>query len=512
MLSLLNSLLAATAFVGNFEVTLLHTNDLHSHAEPVMIRGKSYGGYARQATLINQARKLDKNLLLLNGGDTFQGTLYFNVYEGLSDLAFMNQVGYQAAAVGNHEFDRGPKTFSEFVKRANFPLLAANLDVSNDPDLKDRIKAWTILNVGKEKVGVIGAVTPDLPTISDIGQHVKMKELFASISQAVSELKVAKISKIFLVSHCGYELEREIVAKIPEIDVVVGGHSHSFLANPSFPKLDGWPTPLGPYPTIVNHVGGSRSLVLQGWEWGKILGNIKIQFDSRGQVSGWRDALPIVVDDKIPDDPTVANLIAAFQKPIIATMLQKIGKTEVNLDRNGLMRELLPDAMQEAAKAFGAVASFMNTGGVRSGIDAGDITLGKLNEVQPFRNTLMILELSGQELKDALETPALGTEISGGMLLPSSGTSYFIDMSRPSGQRVANIVVGGSPIQLGKTYRLALNNFTAGGGDAHTVLKIAKGYRYDTGLLDIDILVDYVKANSPITRVAENRVRLQANR
>jgi 5'-nucleotidase len=394
------------------------------------------------------------------------------------------------------------------VKRASFPVLAANLDVSADPDLKDRIKAWTILNVGKEKIGVIGAVTPDLPTISNIGEHVKMKELFASLNQAVSDLKEAKISKIFLVSHCGYDLEKEIAAKIPDIDVVVGGHSHSFLSNSSVPTLEGWPTPLGPYPTVVKHSGGAESLVLQGWEWGKVVGSIHIQFDTKGHVSGWREATPIVVDEKIPDNPTIANLIAAFQKPILATMLQKIGKTEVNLDRGGLMRELLPDAMQESAKAFGALTSFMNSGGVRSGIDAGDITLGKLNEVQPFRNTLVILELSGLELKNALETPAVGNEVSGGLLLPSAGTSYSIDMLKPSGNRVGDIVVAGQPIDPGKTYRLAFNNFTAGGGDAHNVLKAAKGYRYDTGLNDIDILVDFIRAKTPIKRVSENRIKV----
>src|SRR5690242_12879738 len=104
-------------------VTFLHSNDMHAHVEGASIQKKLYGGYARQATLIKRLRASEPNVVLLNAGDTFQGTLYFNVYEGLADLAYMNAVGYDAMTLGNHEFDRGPVTLSNFVKRASFPVL-----------------------------------------------------------------------------------------------------------------------------------------------------------------------------------------------------------------------------------------------------------------------------------------------------------------------------------------------------------------------------------------------------
>ena len=163
--------------LANFTVTFLHTNDLHSHVEPVKIKGVELGGYARQATLIKKFRNESPNPILLNGGDTFQGTLFFNVYLGLADVAFMNQVGYQAMAAGNHEFDRGPKVLADFARLAAFPILAANLDVSSDPDLKGLIKPSAIITVGTERIGVVGAVTPDLMDISSPGDNVKLKDL-----------------------------------------------------------------------------------------------------------------------------------------------------------------------------------------------------------------------------------------------------------------------------------------------------------------------------------------------
>lgn len=502
------ALLASCAGARDFALTILHTNDLHSHAEPVRIRDKSYGGYARLATLIKQYRKSEPNSILLNAGDQFQGTLYFNVYEGLSDLAFCNAVGFDAMGVGNHEFDKGPEVFADFIRRAKFPVLAANVDVSTDPHLKGLIKPYSIHVIGRQKIGVIGAVTPDLPTISDIGAYLKMKELIESVSASARELTAQKIDKILVVSHCGYAIEKEMAARIAEVDVVVGGHSHSYLANPEFVAPPGYPQPWGPYPTIVKNSKGGMALVLQAWEWGKVFGKLTVNFNGKGEVSGWKDAKPIVVDESIPEDPEVANLIAAFQKPIASVMKQKIGVAEVALERGGILREFIADAMLAATSKSGSVAAFINVGGVRASIESGDVTLGKANEVQPFRNQLVLVELTGAELKAVLETPFLGEEPSGGVLIPSAGTSYSVDLSKPAQSRVLNIIVAGEPWDAAKKYRCTFLNFTANGGDAHFALKAATGYRYDTGILDIDAFVEFIKAQSPIRRSAENRMKL----
>jgi 5'-nucleotidase/UDP-sugar diphosphatase len=508
LLGLLALLSSAALAQQPITITILHTNDLHAHAEPVTLARKPYGGYARQATLIKKFRASDPNPLLLNGGDTFQGTLYFNVYEGLAEAAFMNMVGYQAMAVGNHEFDRGPATLGAFAKVAKFPLLAANLDVSAEPTLVGKVKATAVLEVGGQKVGIVGAITPDLPSISSPGPNVRMLDLRTSVQKAVDELVAQGLNKIVMVSHVGLSGERELAKNIKGLDFIVGGHSHSLLGS-NLPAS--FPHPAGEYPIAVDNASGSKCLIVSSWEWGKVFGRIKVEFDAQGRIVKWHDAAPIVVDETIPEDQDVASLIAALQKPLANLQSEEIGSTDTGLGHpsdggrgyDSTIANVITDAMLVAAKAFGAVAALTNQGGIRASIEPGKITYGTAIGVLPFSNTLMILELSGSELKAALEH---GADRTGGLLHPSGGMSYRLDMSRPVGQRVSEIMIGSSPIEPSKTYKIAFNNFTASGGDGHEVLKNAKGTRLDTGLVDIDYFVAFIKANSPLNRKLENRI------
>jgi 5'-nucleotidase / UDP-sugar diphosphatase len=131
---------APSIFAADFTATILHVNDTHDRIEPTIIQGKPYGGMPRLATLIAQHRKADPNTIVLHAGDAFQGTFYFNVYEGLADVAFLNALHLDAMAVGNHEFDKGPATLGTFARHAQFPLLSSNLDVAAEPALKDCIR------------------------------------------------------------------------------------------------------------------------------------------------------------------------------------------------------------------------------------------------------------------------------------------------------------------------------------------------------------------------------------
>jgi 5'-nucleotidase len=194
--------LAASAWSQSV-VTFLHTNDLHAHADPTKVKGVALGGYTRQASLILRLKEGESNPVLLNAGDTFQGTLFFNVYEGLADLQFMNLVGYQAMAVGNHEFDRGPVTLGTFARNARFPILAANLDVSAEPALAGLVHPSAVVMAGTEKLGVVGAVTPDVTNISSPGPKVKTKDLVSSVQAEVDKFHTQGIKKVVLLSHCG---------------------------------------------------------------------------------------------------------------------------------------------------------------------------------------------------------------------------------------------------------------------------------------------------------------------
>jgi len=491
-------------------VTILHTNDMHAHVEPFTQRGKELGGYARQATLINRFRATDPNPLLLCAGDTFQGTLFFNVYEGLADLTYMNYIGYQAMAVGNHEFDHGPAALARFASLAHFPLLAANLDLSAAKDLAPLVKPYAVLDVGGERIGVVGALPPDLLSISLPGPTIELNDLVTSVQSAIDAVTRQGIDKVILLSHIGYQLDLGLAGKLEGVDVIVGGHSHTLLG-----AVPGLPQPAGEYPTVRKDLDGNTVLVVQAWEWGKVLGRIKVSFDDVGHVTHWEDAHPVPVDSSIPEDPTVRTMVAAFARPIASVRDQIVGHSEKGIATTRVtprhaenpMANVITDAMLAATEKAGSVAAFVNAGGVRAGIEPGPITYGEAVTVQPFNNTLIQLDLDGAELKSILEETLGGLpENAAGLLYPSRGTSYVIGVRRPAGDRIVDLRVGGAPLQAARTYRVTVPSFVAAGGDNHPLAKGARGYRYDTGILDIDAFVDFLKAHDPIDGHLEGRV------
>ena len=493
-------------------ITILHTNDMHAHVEPFTQRGREMGGYARQATLIARYRATDPNPLLLCAGDTFQGTLYFNVYEGLADLAYMNYIGFQAMSVGNHEFDRGPGALARFARLARFPLLAANVDASGDKELAPWIRPYAILEVGGERVGVVGAVPPDLLSISSPGPTIRVNDLLASVQSAVDALTREGVDKVIFLSHIGYKLDVELASKLVGVDVIVGGHSHTLLGT-----IAGLPQPAGPYPTVAKDAAGNTVLVVQAWEWGKVLGRIKVHFDDAGHVAGWDDALPIPDRPSVPEDPTVRSMVAAFERPIAAVRDQVVGHSvkgvattrTTSRHAENPMANVVTDGMLAATVKAGTVAAFMNPGGIRAAFDPGPITYGEAVTVQPFNNTLVQMDLTGAELKAVLEERLGGLPENGsGLLLPSHGTSYVIDVGRPAGARVIDLKVAGKPVDSGVVYRITVPNFLADGGDGHLLLKSATRHRYDTGMLDIDAFVDFLKAHDPIDGALEGRLEI----
>ncbi|WP_027480499.1 bifunctional metallophosphatase/5'-nucleotidase [Deinococcus pimensis] len=511
-IALLTAALLGSTLAKPLTITIIHNNDLHAHIDPVTVGRNQYGGYARVATLIRQYRASDVNPLVLSGGDTFQGTLYFNVYEGLADVLFMNYAGYRAMAAGNHEFDLGPRALAEFARAARFPVLAANLDVSAEPLLRDLVRPSTVLTVDGEKIGLVGAVTPDLPIVSSPGPNVRILDLTRSLTAAVEGLRKQGVDKIILLSHLGFPLEQQVARDVPGLDVIVGGHSHTLLGD--FPDAD-FPKSEGPYPTVVQN-GADRTLIVSAWEWGKVLGRLRVDFDADGRVTAW-EGRPVAVTEGVPEDPTVKAMTETLAVPLAALRAQVVGNTALGLDgarenvrkRETPMANVIADATLAGAKQAGAVLALVNGGGVRASIDPGPITYAEAIAVQPFGNTLDVLDLRGTELRAALEHGvAAWSDGKGQFLHVSRGTRYTFDPTKPAGQRVTDVTVDGRPLDPDATYRVALNNFIANGGDGFDVLKNARGTRVPTGTLDLDLLVAYLKANPTLDTRTEGRITI----
>ena len=175
-----------------FSLRVLHTNDHHAHIDPSKVGDRTLGGVARRSALIKQIRAENaaskQPLLLLDAGDIFQGTLYFTEYLGMADIDFYNDMGYDASAIGNHEFDRGQEPLLNFIKAANFPMVAANVQIDLSSSLAGRISPWIIKEFNGEKIGIFGLTTEDTPTISSPGAGIKFVDSIATAKQAVSEL------------------------------------------------------------------------------------------------------------------------------------------------------------------------------------------------------------------------------------------------------------------------------------------------------------------------------------
>jgi len=221
------------------KLTILHTNDMHSRVDPFPTNHRKYaglGGMSKVATLVNQIRKEEKNVLLLDAGDVFQGTPYFNLYGGELELKLMSQMGYDAGTMGNHDFDNGIDGFNKVLPNANFPFLCANYDFSNTI-LDGKTTPYTIIEKGGLKIGIIG-IGIKLKGLVDKRQY-KETIYLDPIEQANHYAAILKSTKkcnlVVCLSHLGFEYsdnklsDKELALKSKNIDLIIGGHTHTFL-------------------------------------------------------------------------------------------------------------------------------------------------------------------------------------------------------------------------------------------------------------------------------------------
>jgi len=280
--------MSAQASFADYELNILHFNDWHSRIESNNAfestcsakeegEGKCIGGAARLITAIAQERKKleGQNVLLLNAGDNFQGSLFYTTYKGKAEGEFLNQMKPDAMTLGNHEFDDSEDALVPFLKMVTFPVVSANVTPNAQSKVGDLVKPYVVLEVGGQKIGIVGAVTTDTPEISSPGPNIKIEDDVAKITEAVKALQGQGINKIIALTHVGYPRDKEAIARIPGVDVVVGGHSHSLLSNTDA-KAE------GPYPTMIDNPEGYKVPVTQAASYSKYLGEFKVVFDDNG--------------------------------------------------------------------------------------------------------------------------------------------------------------------------------------------------------------------------------------
>ncbi len=514
---------AGTSF-ADYTLNILHINDWHSRIESNNKfestcsaeeegKGECIGGAARLVTAIGQAREKlkDQNVLLLNGGDNFQGSLFYTTYKGAVEAEFLNQMKFDAMTVGNHEFDDGEDALAPFLDVVNFPVLSANVTASAASKVGDRIKPSIVVEVGGQKIGIIGAVTTDTPTVSSPGPNITIEDDIKTITAEVEKLKAQGINKIIALTHVGYPRDKEMIARIPGVDIVVGGHSHSLLSNTDA-KAE------GPYPTMVDNPDGYKVPVTQAASYSKYLGEFQVVFDDNGVVKQAAGD-PIHLDNSVKPDEAVLARIKELAAPIAELMAKEISEATGPIDgsrdncraRECEMGNLVADAMLDRVKGQGVQIAVQNGGGVRASIDQGVIRMGDVLTVLPFQNTLATFQISGKDIVASLEAGVSEIEEVKGRFPQVAGLKYAFDKSvAPNAGRVKSVEVmengAWAPIDPAKNYVVATNNFVRQGGDGYTLFANNAQSAYDFGPGLEQVVADYLAANRPFTPKLDGRI------
>ncbi|TPL04719.1 MULTISPECIES: bifunctional metallophosphatase/5'-nucleotidase [unclassified Mesorhizobium] len=516
--------LSAGVSFADYTLNILHFNDWHSRIEgnnkyestcsaDEETKGECIGGAGRLITAIaEQRKKLEgQNVLLLNAGDSFQGSLFYTTYKGAVEEEFLNQIKPDAVTLGNHEFDDGETALVPYLDKAKFPIVSANVVPNDKSGAAGKIKPSIVVEVGGQKIGIVGAVTNDTPELASPGPNIAIADDVKSITAEVEKLKAQGIDKIIAVTHIGYRRERDVIAKIPGIDVVVGGHSHTLLSNTD-PKAE------GPYPTMVDNPDGYKVPVVQAASYSKYLGEFKVVFDDNGAVKE-ASGDPIYLDKSITPDPAVLARIKELGAPIEALKNKQVAATAKAIDgsrencraRECEMGNLVSDAILDRTKGQGVEIVVSNGGGLRASIDQGTVTMGEVLTVLPFQNTLATFKISGKDLVAGLESGLSQIEDGAGRFPQVAGLKYSFDKSvAPNAGRVKSVEVmengAWTPINPDKQYLVATNNYVRQGGDGYKVFadKATDAYDYGPGLEQV--VADYLGAHQPYTPKLDGRI------
>ncbi|BCG93013.1 multifunctional 2',3'-cyclic-nucleotide 2'-phosphodiesterase/5'-nucleotidase/3'-nucleotidase [Mesorhizobium sp. 131-2-1] len=516
--------LSAGSSFADYTLNILHFNDWHSRIEgnnkyestcsaEEETKGECIGGAGRLVTAIAQERKKleGQNVLLLNAGDSFQGSLFYITYKGAAEEEFLNQIKPDAVTLGNHEFDDGESALVPYLDKAKFPVVSANVVPNDKSGAAGKIKPSIVLEVSGQKIGIVGAVTNDTPELASPGPNIAIADDVKSITAEVEKLKAQGVNKIIAVTHIGYNRERDVIAKIPGIDIVVGGHSHTLLSNTD-------PKAAGPYPTMVDNPDGYKVPVVQAASYSKYLGEFKVVFDDNGVVKE-ASGDPIFLDKSITPDPAVLARIKELGAPIEELKNKEVAETTKPIDgsrdncraRECEMGNLVSDAILDRVKGQGVEIAISNGGGLRASIDQGTVTMGEVLTVLPFQNTLATFQISGKDLVTGLESGLSQIEDGAGRFPQVAGLKYSFDKSvAPNAGRVKSVEVmengAWTPINPDKDYLVATNNYVRQGGDGYKVFaeKAKNAYDYGPGLEQV--VADYLGAHRPYTPKLDGRI------
>lgn len=501
---------------AGLELVILHTNDIHSHIAGVDKYGNACfaeegctGGMGRIAAAIEAAKKQNDNVIALDAGDEFQGTLFYSVNRWPMLAEIDKYMPYDAMTLGNHEFDEGCADAAEFTKKLNFPVLAANLTPEKGCPMQDaKTKPYIIKKVRGGPVGIIGLANDEVVDLASACKFTKFENAADVLTRTVKELEAQGVQHIIVLTHLGLPYDRELARRVDGIDVIVGGHTHSYLGENSEE---------GPYPVVEHSPAGQPVLVVTAKRAAVYLGELQIVFNEAGVPVSWMGKAKELTPD-MPSEPHISALIEKYAKSLDVYRSIVVGSHELCFaDGMDACREgeclggmVIADAMLEYARPYGAVMALHNGGGVRAALPQGNITRGDLLSILPFGGTFVLRELTGDVIKQTLEHGVSEENAKGPRLLQTAGLKYTVDPNKPAGKRISNIFVvdeSGKSIALNPkvSYRVVLPSYLARGGDGYAMFKDSKVISSQEPM-DVDVLEAYIRKHSPLAMPITGRI------
>lgn len=481
------------------QIRILHFNDFHGFAEAHRPLGaeEDLGG---AAWLAARAKELGQQRpsLFLAAGDMIQGDNWANLFKGKSVIELLNHMNLDAMVLGNHEFDFGQEVLRRRIQEARFSILGANVEGL------EGVLPYIVKELGGLRIGIIGILGADTPFTTHPRNVAGLRFLEPSktLQEKARELS-ARVDLLVALTHCGYKADRELASRVSEVQVIVGGHSHTKLDRPA-------------------EVG--KTLILQAWEHGKTLGILDLWLHGK-EIIRWEGRLEQISPSAGEPDQGVQDLVEHYSGKLRELLGHVIGYSLVDLDgEQGRSKEtnfgnLVADVLREVT---GAQVAIINGGSIRKSLLKGPISMGQVYGALPFDNYAVAIPLKGSRLWEALEHGVKGK--GGGGFPQVSGLRVSYRASAPQGSRLEEVLVNGQPLDPEATYVVAMNDFLAAGGDGyksfseaikeglspHSIggaLVAEKLFFSEPGRWIRDLVAEYIKNRSPIEPRIEGRLR-----
>ena len=481
-----------SAVLAADRIQLLHTDDIHGRLDSDIVGGGTAsftsGGMATLASLVARQRaRAPERTLLVDGGDAWQGTFISNANKGAAVTQAMSLMKYDALAVGNHDFDWGQDVLAQRTTEASFPFLATNV-VDAKGKLPTYLKPYIVKDLGIAKVGILGITNPQGNTIIKASSVTGLTFLppAKAIQPFLSELqKLADI--IVVVAHIGSADAAQLARDVPGIDVIVAAHDHT--------------------PLQTARVEG-RTTIVDAGAYTQYLGRLDMIVDPA--THKMKDAvragelIPIAASNTVTPDPEIGAIVEAHKSEAAKYTSRIVGTIQSDLDaprdESGL-GNMITDAFVAYGRQMGwnTDVAFYNAAGVRAPLKAGPVTYGQLYEVLPFGNTIVNVDLTGDQLRGVLE------DASGSAgRLQIGGGSWVYRFTNSAGSRVLDATIAGQPLDPKRIYHVATIDYLLLGGDGHTWF--GKGTNVIYGDIEVDAVAAYMTAHSPLDPKVEGRI------